>query len=258
MTSIDSSTPPYLHAEDRSMGRRRLLILPLMMVLAACGTESVLPETDGFGAAPNLPAPKPQGVPMVKIAPAVGWPQGRAPDAAAGLAVNAFATGLDHPRWLYVLPNGDVLVAESQGPAKPKEKKGGLRGWIEGLVMARAGSGDRPSADRISLLRDADGDGAAETKTVFLSGLTSPFGMALVAETLYVANADALVKVPIGRDRRASRRRRSRSRTCPPGATTTGPRASSPRPTGRNCMSGSAPTPTSAKTGWMRRSTAPP
>lgn len=178
----------------------RLLLLALpfaaLLSLAACETESVLPETDGFGAAPNLPAPQPQSVPMVKIAPAVGWPQGRTPVAASGLAVNAFATGLDHPRWLYVLPNGDVLVAESQGPAKPKAKKGGLRGWIEGLVMAGAGSGDRPSADRISLLRDADGDGTAETKTVFLSGLTSPFGMALVGETLYVANADAVVKVP--------------------------------------------------------------
>ncbi|WP_415288402.1 sorbosone dehydrogenase family protein [Brevundimonas sp. S1H14] len=178
--------------------RPLFLALPLVAALglAACETESVLPETDGFGAAPNLPAPQPQSVPMVKIAPAVGWPQGRTPVAAAGLAVNAFATGLDHPRWLYVLPNGDVLVAESQGPAKPKAKKGGLRGWIEGLVMARAGSGDRPSADRISLLRDADGDGTAETKTVFLSGLTSPFGMALVGETLYVANADSVVQVP--------------------------------------------------------------
>src|SRR5690606_6418012 len=178
--------------------RPLFLALPLVAALglAACETESVLPETDGFGAAPNLPAPQPQRVPMVKIAPAVGWPEGRTPIPAAGLAVNAFATGLDHPRWLYVLPNGDVLVAESQAPARPKEKKGGLRGWIEGLVMARAGSGERPSADRISLLRDADGDGTAETKTVFLGGLTSPFGMALVGERLYVANADAVVMVP--------------------------------------------------------------
>jgi len=132
----------------------------------------------------------------VKIARAVGWPQGQTPVPAAGLAVNAFATGLDHPRWLYVLPNGDVLVAESQAPAKPKDKKGGLRGWVEGLVMSRAGSGDTPSADRISLLRDADGDGTAETRTVFLSGLTSPFSMALIGGRLYVANADAVVAVP--------------------------------------------------------------
>src|SRR5690606_28837157 len=128
-------------------------------------------------------------------APAVGWPEGRTPVAAQGLAVNAFATGLDHPRWLYELPNGDVLVAESNAPAKPDDKTGGLRGWIQGLVMGKAGAGV-PSANRITLLRDADGDGVAETKTGFLSGLTSPFGMALVGERLYVANADALVAVP--------------------------------------------------------------
>lgn len=181
----------------------RLSVLPVLSVslslalaLEACATRSALPDDAGFGAAPVLPAPQPQTVPTVKVARAVGWPQGQTPVPAAGLAVGAFATGLDHPRWLYVLPNGDVLVAESQAPAKPKEKTGGLRGWIEGLVMARAGSGDTPSADRISLLRDADGDGTAETKTVFLSGLTSPFGMALIAERLYVANADAVVAVP--------------------------------------------------------------
>ncbi|MBK1969772.1 MULTISPECIES: PQQ-dependent sugar dehydrogenase [Brevundimonas] len=181
----------------------RLSVLPVLavsfsMVLAleACATRSALPDSAGFGAAPALPAPQPQAVPTVKIARAVGWPQGQTPAPAAGLAVNAFATGLDHPRWLHVLPNGDVLVAESQAPAKPKDKKGGLRGWVEGLVMSRAGSGDTPSADRISLLRDADGDGTAETKTVFLSGLTSPFGMALIGGRLYVANADAVVMVP--------------------------------------------------------------
>ena len=181
----------------------RLSVLPVLSVslslalaLEACATRSALPDDAGFGAAPALPAPQPQAVPTVKIARAVGWPQGQTPVPAAGLAVGAFATGLDHPRWLYVLPNGDVLVAESQAPAKPKEKTGGLRGWIEGLVMSRAGSGDTPSADRISLLRDGDGDGTAETKTVFLSGLTSPFGMALIAERLYIANADAVVAVP--------------------------------------------------------------
>ncbi|SJM60042.1 L-sorbosone dehydrogenase [Brevundimonas diminuta 3F5N] len=181
----------------------RLSVLPVLSVslslalaLEACATRSALPDDAGFGAAPALPAPRPQTVPTVKIARAVGWPQGQTPVPAAGLAVGAFATGLDHPRWLYVLPNGDVLVAESKAPAKPKEKTGGLRGWIEGLVMSRAGSGDTPSADRISLLRDGDGDGTAETKTVFLSGLTSPFGMALIAERLYIANADAVVAVP--------------------------------------------------------------
>jgi len=178
------------------MSRRRLVAaLPLLTALAACGTESALPESVGYGAAPQLPEARSQTIPTVKIAPAVGWPSGRTPVAAQGLAVNAFATGLDHPRWLYELPNGDVLVAESNAPPKPDDKKGGLRGWIQGLVMGKAGAGV-PSANRITLLRDADGDGAAETKTVFLSGLTSPFGMALVGDRLYVANADALVAVP--------------------------------------------------------------
>lgn len=178
------------------MSRRRLAAaLPLLTALAACGTESALPESVGFGADPQLPEARPQRVPTVKIAPAVGWPAGRTPVAAQGLAVNAFATGLDHPRWLYELPNGDVLVAESNAPPKPDDKKGGLRGWVQGLVMGKAGAGV-PSANRISLLRDADGDGVAELKTAFLSGLTSPFGMALVGERLYIANADAVVAVP--------------------------------------------------------------
>ena len=178
------------------MSRRRLVAaLPLLTALAACGTESTLPESVGFGADPQLPEARPQTIPTVKIAPAVGWPAGRTPVAAQGLTVNAFATGLDHPRWLYELPNGDVLVAESNAPPKPDDKKGGLRGWVQGLVMGKAGAAV-PSANRISLLRDADGDGAAELKTVLLSGLTSPFGMALVGERLYIANADAVVAVP--------------------------------------------------------------
>lgn len=178
------------------MSRRRLVAaLPLLTALAACGTESALPESVGYGAAPQLPEARSQRIPTVKIAPAVGWPAGRTPVAAQGLAVNAFATGLDHPRWLYELPNGDVLVAESNAPPKPDDKTGGLRGWIQGLVMGKAGAGV-PSANRISLLRDADGDGVAEMKTVFLSGLTSPFGMALVGDRLFIANADAVVAVP--------------------------------------------------------------
>jgi glucose/arabinose dehydrogenase len=178
------------------MSRRRLAAaLPLLTALAACGTESTLPESVGFGADPQLPEARPQRITTVKIAPAVGWTAGRTPGAAQWMAVNAFATGLDHPRWLYELPNGDVLVAESNAPPKPDDKKGGLRGWVQGLVMGKAGAGV-PSANRISLLRDADGDGVAELKTAFLSGLTSPFGMALVGERLYIANADAVVAVP--------------------------------------------------------------
>ncbi|WP_292034563.1 MULTISPECIES: PQQ-dependent sugar dehydrogenase [unclassified Brevundimonas] len=174
---------------------RFIAALPLVLVLAACETESTLPEHLGFGADPQLPEARTQRLPTVKIAPAVGWPEGGAPVAASGLAVNAFATGLDHPRWLYELPNGDLLVAESNAPPRPDDKKGGLRGWIQGLVMGKAGAGV-PSANRITLLRDADGDGVAEMKTAFMSGLASPFGMALIGDRLYVANADAVVAVP--------------------------------------------------------------
>jgi glucose/arabinose dehydrogenase len=131
----------------------------------------------------------------VNVAEATGWPAGAAPTPAAGLQVVEFAGGLDHPRWLYRLPNGDVLVAESNKPPKPEGSGGGIKGWFAARVMKKAGAAV-PSANRITLLRDADGDGKAEVKTPFLSGLSSPFGMALVGDTLYVANADALVAFP--------------------------------------------------------------
>ncbi|WP_428153800.1 PQQ-dependent sugar dehydrogenase [Brevundimonas sp.] len=160
--------------------------------LGGCAGGPALPTEAGFGPNPELPAPRQSLLPTVNIAPATSWPQGATPAAAAGLRVQAFATGLDHPRWLYRLPNGDILVAESNAPPPPQDKKGGLRGWVMGKVMARAGAGV-PSPNRIVLLRDADGDGVAETKTDFLTGLNSPFGMALVGERLYIANADAVV-----------------------------------------------------------------
>ena len=169
----------------------RLCAGATILLLAACGDKSTLPQGADIGPQPELKAPNKTLIPTVNIAKATGWPAGVMPTAAAGLEVNAFATALDHPRWVYVLPNGDVLVAESNAPAKPDA--GGIRNWIQGKVMARAGAGV-PSANRITLLRDADGDGVAELKTVFLKNLHSPFGMALVGDTLYVANADAIVR----------------------------------------------------------------
>src|SRR5688572_11947835 len=166
----------------------------LASALAGCGEVAKLPESAGFGPQPTLPSPTSTLFPTVKIAPAKGWPAGATPVAAAGLAVNAFAMGLDHPRWLYVLPNGDVLVAESNAPPRPEDGKG-IKGWIMKQMMKRAGAGV-PSANRISLLRDADGDGVAETKTTFLQGLNSPFGMTLVGNDFYVANTDAIVRFP--------------------------------------------------------------
>lgn len=169
----------------------RLCAGATLLLLAACGDKSTLPQGADIGPQPELKAPNKTLIPTVNIAKATGWPAGVMPTAAAGLAVNAFATALDHPRWVYVLPNGDVLVAESNAPAKPEA--GGIRNWIQSKVMARAGAGV-PSANRITLLRDADGDGVAELKTVFLKNLHSPFGMALVGDMLYVANADAIVR----------------------------------------------------------------
>jgi glucose/arabinose dehydrogenase len=116
------------------------------------------------------------------------------PQSAPGTQVVAFARGLDHPRWLYVLPNGDVLVAESNAPPKPEDGKG-IKGWLMGLVMKWAGAGV-PSANRITLLRDSDGDGVADVRSVLLDGLNSPIGMALVGNDLYIANSDAIVRFP--------------------------------------------------------------
>ena len=173
------------------------LIVPLAamaLAVAACGEMSQLPIEAGFGPQPQLPAPNPTLLPTVHIAPAVGWPAGGKPIAAPGTRVVAFARELEHPRWLYVLPNGDVLVAESNAPPKPDDAKG-IRGWFMKMVMGRAGAGV-PSANRITLLRDSDGDGVAETRAVFLDGLTSPFGMALVGSDLYVADSDAVLRFP--------------------------------------------------------------
>lgn len=172
----------------------RLSTGALILLLAACGDKSTLPVGADVGLNPTIKAPVRTTIPTVDIAPARGWPEGGKPLAAAGLAVNAFASGLDHPRWLHVLPNGDVLVAETNAPERPEGKKG-IRGYVMGKVMAKAGAAV-PSANRITLLRDADGDGVAEVKRVFLKGLNSPFGMALVGDMLYVANTDGIVRFP--------------------------------------------------------------
>ncbi|MBV4469648.1 PQQ-dependent sugar dehydrogenase [Pseudomonas siliginis] len=168
------------------------LIIAVAGGLAACGETSSLQVSDGTGPSPKLPEPNKTLIPTVNIAPAVGWPEGTKPTAAAGTQVAAFAEGLDHPRWLYVLPNGDVLVAETNAPPKPDDSKG-IRGWVMKKVMGKAGAGV-PSPNRITLLRDADHDGVAETRTVFLQNLNSPFGMTLVGNDLYVADTDRLLR----------------------------------------------------------------
>ncbi len=176
------------------MKSTRLLSGLLVLIIAACGEMATLPISAGTGPQPILPAPQRSLIPTVNIAPAKGWLVGTAPVAAPGTRVAAFASGLDHPRWLYVLPNGDVLVAETNAPPKPDDARG-IRGWVMGLMMTRAGA-RVPSANRITLLRDSDGDGVAELRTVLLDGLNSPFGMELVGNNLYVANSDAVLRFP--------------------------------------------------------------
>lgn len=177
----------------------RLPILSLLVALSAgwatsCAETAQLPETAGFGPNPTLPPPVKSVVPTMKIAPAKGWPANGKPTPASGLAVAAFAQNLDHPRSLFVLPNGDVLVAETNAPDRPEEQKK-LKGKIMGAMMKKAGAAT-PSANRITLLRDADHDGVAETREVFLKELHSPFGMALAGDSLFVANTDALMRFP--------------------------------------------------------------
>ena len=164
------------------------------MSLSACSDLAKLPVEAGYGSTPTLPPPSQSFIPTVNIAPAKGWNVNDKPIAVAGMRVGAFAVGLEHPRWLYVLPNGDVLVAESNAPAKAQASKG-LRAWVMGLVMKVAGAGV-VSPNRIMLLRDTDGDGVADFRSVLLDGLNSPFGMALVGNELYVANTDAVLRFP--------------------------------------------------------------
>ncbi|MFZ5707031.1 MAG: PQQ-dependent sugar dehydrogenase [Pseudomonadota bacterium] len=184
--------------------KKILLSLPLVALIAA-GVGVYVMATDEsatvdfaavVGTRPKLVDPKEQLIPTIAVAKAVGWKAGEKPTAAAGLSVAPFAEGLDHPRWIYVLPNGDVLVSESNSPPRDDDNGGGgVTGFVMNKMMARAGAGV-PSPNRIILLRDADGDGKAELKTVLISGLNSPSGMAWADGQLYIGNTDALVRVP--------------------------------------------------------------
>jgi glucose/arabinose dehydrogenase len=172
----------------------RLGLLTVFLIGAAgCATVGQDPSA-GYGPNPQLPTPDQSLVPVLNAPNAIGWADGQKPVAAEGLEVTAFAGDLDHPRWIYVLPNGDVLVAETNAPERPDDAKG-IKGFFFKLFQQKAGAGT-PSANRITLLRDTDGDGVAETRTVFLEGLNSPFGMVLVGNIFYVANTDAVVSFP--------------------------------------------------------------
>ncbi|MEM5516585.1 sorbosone dehydrogenase family protein [Henriciella sp. AS95] len=171
-----------------------ILIVSIAALCVGCAGKADAPVSIGYGASPVLPKPENKLIPTVKVADATGWPAGEMPIAADGLEVQAFASGLDHPRWLHVLPNGDVLVAETNAPPRP-ENGGGIRGFFMKQAMEKAGAAV-PSANRITLLRDTDSDGVADESHAFLTDLNSPFGMQLVGDTLYVANTDAIVGFP--------------------------------------------------------------
>jgi glucose/arabinose dehydrogenase len=175
--------------------RSSWLIGTVALILAGCASGSRDPFV-GFGPNPPLPAPQRSLIPIVGVPDVVGWPPGAAPQAPAGFMVSRYAEGLEHPRWLLVLPNGDVLAAESAGPGSKVDKTNtGIRAWFQKMLMKKVKSAV-PSPDKIILLRDADGDGVAEMRTTFAQGLKSPFGMTLVGGTLYVANHDGVVSFP--------------------------------------------------------------
>ncbi|MEP6546375.1 MAG: sorbosone dehydrogenase family protein [Gammaproteobacteria bacterium] len=177
---------------QRAAAIKRLWPLALLAAIVGTASAQQIPATE-FGATPVIDEPKKSLLPTLHTAKAVGWSGDAHPIAADGLRVEAYARNLDHPRWLFVLPNGDVLVAESDAPPKPDDNKG-LEGKIQKQVMKRAGSGARPSANRITLLRDG-GEGNAPERHVFLQGLNSPIGMALIGNKFYVADSDALLSV---------------------------------------------------------------
>jgi glucose/arabinose dehydrogenase len=195
-------TPQHTPTRTASAWRASSLALAAALLVAGCGDAAKLNPEATIGPRPQLAEPVRTLVPTVNVAPAVGWTDAATPIPADGLRVSALARDLDHPRWVYTLPNGDVLVAESNRPPKPEGSSDGgsgpiakIRRWVMGKVMGRAGAGV-PSANRITLLRDANGDGVVELKQVFMSNLVSPYGMVLVGNELFIANADALVKVP--------------------------------------------------------------
>jgi glucose/arabinose dehydrogenase len=182
------------------MGKHfRNLSIITVLILIGIGYWLTRPDVAQFpieqvtGPKPAITNPRQQTIPTVNVAAVDRWTAGEKPTAATGLKVDLYADGLDHPRNIYVLPNGDILVAETN--KQPSKGGGGISGWVADWLMDKAGAGV-PSADRISLLRDADGDGKAETKSIFIEGLKSPFGMALIKDRLYIANTDAVVAVP--------------------------------------------------------------
>ena len=173
--------------------RLSVILASVLLALSSCSQQAKLPETAGIGPDPDLSSYNPGLIPTVKVAKAVGWPEGKKPQPTPGTNVIAFAEHLQHPRWLYELPNGDILVAETNH--HEKHSRFNLKAWIASKFMQDGGA-SAESMNQITLLRDTDGDGVADERHLFLRDLNSPFGMALIGDTFYVANADALLKFP--------------------------------------------------------------
>lgn len=177
-----------MHNKRNIFSLTLLLALPLVSCSAGSQTDT------GLGSAPTIPKADSSFIPTINVASAKGWPEGATPIATYGFSVRAFAKGMEHPRWIYILPNGDVLVAETNAPPKPDDAKG-ITGFFTSIIMKKAGA-ETKSPNRILLLRDTDGDGIADSKTVFIEGLNSPFGMAVVGNSFYVADTDAVLQFP--------------------------------------------------------------
>ncbi|MEA3044937.1 MAG: hypothetical protein QOH47_2775 [Sphingomonadales bacterium] len=165
--------------------------LAWLLALAACG-QAVAPPSTQYGANPELPAPHQYILPPMRVARAIGWGTAEVPAVPVGLEVRAFATGFEHPRSVYTLPNGDVLVVETQGPPAPVNRP---KDYVMALFQLVGGSG-APGGNRITLLRDVNGDGQPDLRTIFIDHLNSPFGVVLVGDQLYVADTDAILRFP--------------------------------------------------------------
>jgi glucose/arabinose dehydrogenase len=170
---------------------KKLILAAALVSLAACAQSAPPPEV-AYGSDPQLAEPAGGGLPTINVPRAVGWPDGAAPTAPEGFVVTRYAEDLAHPRWIYTLPNGDVLVAES---SSTPSRGGGIEGWIANMMMRRGGAPD-VSANRITLLRDSDKDGDVDERHVFAENLNQPFGMVLVGGYFYVGNTNAVVRFP--------------------------------------------------------------
>jgi glucose/arabinose dehydrogenase len=233
------------------MNARWMIVAAATLSLQACGRSDPGLDQTGSGK-PPLPGQQETLLPPMKIATPVGW-NGQTPTVPKGFAVTALATDLRIPRQILVLPNGDILVAEGSGGTESKLRP---KDFIAGFIKAK-GKTKVKGGNRITLLRDADGDGRAEVRTVLIGSLNAPYGMAFVDGTLYVANQDALLRFPFQPGQTKITATPQRSPSCRRGSITTGPSRWPPAPTGPSSMSASAPTAISANAAWTLRRSAP-